>query len=141
MLEETIKSPEIGNTCKETSKNEDLVDINLSDEDAEIKPKSITKKDEIVDRWFKLVRINGDKLLVEHSYQGKRPNSVAVKAFNWYCRRNGKQEFECTFTIQDQTSNKNYEYTGSRKLLDVPLTINRLGVEYKVNYTTTVRRN
>jgi len=136
MLEQSTVIQTDGDACKEECDEMTTIELELNENE------KIEKKDkEISDRWFKLIRINGEKLLVEHSYQGKRPNSVAIKAFNWYCRRNGKQEFECTFTIQDQTSNKNYEYTGSRALLDVPKTITRLGVVYKVNYTTTVRRN
>ena len=146
MLEVSNESKHIDTTRTQAS---DIVleqDIEIpltdSDEDTQKQHDSVNPaQQDDGNRVFKLNRLNGQEINSEHCYHGKRPNAVAIKAFNWYCRRNGKQEFECSFTIQDQTTNKNYEYQGSRKRLETPKIINRLGVEYSVNYETIVRRN
>ena len=79
-------------------------------------------------------------------YHGARTNQVALKAFNWYCRKAELDGCKRRITIEEITRGKprkQFHYVGSRKKLCPPKEIERpldSGKTYKVYYKSTVRK-
>lgn len=86
-------------------------------------------------------------------YHGARTNQVALKAFNWYCRKAGLDSCKRRITIEEITRgkpHKQFHYVGTRKKLVPPSTtdtdhihikeVERSGNTYNVYYESNVRK-
>lgn len=99
---------------------------------------------EKISRSFRIVAVSQDDGIdfEKGTYHGRGPGQAALKAFNWYCRNAKLSACRRRFTLEEITrgsDRKQFHYVGSRKKLEVPKKIERLGgVSYSVEYQSTV---
>ncbi len=96
-------------------------------------------------RSFRIVASSvGDGVDLESGiYHGARTNQVALKAFNWYCRKADLDGCVRRFTIEEITRGKprkQFHYVGTRKKLIPPKEVERSGKTYLVHYESSVRK-
>lgn len=90
-------------------------------------------------RKFSLVSVGGKA--AEGTFTGASPLSAAKKAFNKWCRDNGRKTCVSTAIVVQEIGGKGkeYKYYGERRKMTPPKTITRGGKDVVYEYEATVK--